>query len=266
MVFSYQGVELIGMTAAETKDRETVIPKAINSVPWRIGIFYVGTLIVLMSLFPWDQFSADESPFVKSFSQIGLPAAMRRHELRCPRLRPVGVQRRAVQQRTPAQEARRGRARAQGVQEDQPWSRACGRHHRLRHSDARRRRGQRDRPGEGVLVHLVGRHPGRNLELGVIVVCHLVYRRRVERGEAPASTFRLPYAKALCWATLAFLAALTVLLAFDEGQRIALYALPVWAAVLIGGYRMSSRNAAREEPILSPGTERAVSRESVHWC
>lgn len=75
MVFSYQGVELIGMTAAETKDRETVIPKAINSVPWRIGIFYVGTLIVLMSLFPWDQFSADESPFVKSFSQIGLPAA-----------------------------------------------------------------------------------------------------------------------------------------------------------------------------------------------
>ncbi|GAQ64214.1 D-alanine/D-serine/glycine permease [Streptomyces scabiei] len=58
-----------------------------------------------------------------------------------------------------------------------------------------------------------------------------------------------PYAKALCWSTLAFLAALTVLLAFDEGQRIALYALPVWAAVLIGGYRMSSRNAARKEHV-----------------
>ncbi|MFE7399009.1 hypothetical protein [Streptomyces sp. NPDC057557] len=84
---------------------------------------------------------------------------------------------------------------------------------------------------------------------GVIVVCHLVYRRRVERGEAPASTFRLPYAKALCRATLAFLAALTILLAFDEGRRIALYAPPVWAAVLIGSYRMSSPDAARKEHV-----------------
>ncbi|GCE37931.1 D-serine/D-alanine/glycine transporter [Rhodococcus wratislaviensis] len=83
---------------------------------------------------------------------------------------------------------------------------------------------------------------------GVIVACHFVYRRRVERGEAPASSFKLPLATPLCWATLAFLAAVTVLLAFDEGQRIALYALPIWVAVLLAGYYLSARRTPPTHP------------------
>jgi AAT family amino acid transporter len=80
---------------------------------------------------------------------------------------------------------------------------------------------------------------------GIIVVCHLVYRRRVKNGEIPESSFKLPFAKPLCWATLFFLAFVTVLLGFDEGQRVALYALPLWAVILVGGYFSTVKWKAR---------------------
>jgi amino acid transporter len=72
-VFSYQGAELVGMTAVETRDRERTIPKAINSVPLRIILFYVGSLAVLMSVIPWTSFNSDDSPFVQALAQIGVP-------------------------------------------------------------------------------------------------------------------------------------------------------------------------------------------------
>ena len=49
-VYSFIGIELIGVTAGETKDPRNVIPKAINNVPIRILLFYVGGLLVIMSV------------------------------------------------------------------------------------------------------------------------------------------------------------------------------------------------------------------------
>lgn len=74
-VFSFVGIEMIGVTAGETKDPESTIPKAINSVPIRILIFYVGALAVIMSIIPWDKVNPDNSPFVKLFTLIGIPFA-----------------------------------------------------------------------------------------------------------------------------------------------------------------------------------------------
>lgn len=73
--FSFVGIELIGVTAGETKDPKTIIPKAINSVPLRILVFYVGALAVIMSIIPWTQINPDDSPFVKLFALIGIPFA-----------------------------------------------------------------------------------------------------------------------------------------------------------------------------------------------
>ena len=66
-LFSFVGIEMIGVTAGETKDPEKTIPKAINSVPIRILIFYVGALAVIMSIIPWDKVDPDNSPFVRLF-------------------------------------------------------------------------------------------------------------------------------------------------------------------------------------------------------
>ena len=75
VMFSFGGVELIGITAGEAKDPKTSIPKAINQVIWRIIIFYVGALLVLTIIYPWDQVGTTGSPFVEIFSKLGIPAA-----------------------------------------------------------------------------------------------------------------------------------------------------------------------------------------------
>ncbi|MBM7059651.1 amino acid permease [Pseudomonas sp. UL073] len=84
IMFSFGGLELVGITAAEASEPKTVIPKAINQVVYRILIFYVGALAVLLALYPWDQLLAtlnasgdaySGSPFVQIFSLIGSDVA-----------------------------------------------------------------------------------------------------------------------------------------------------------------------------------------------
>lgn len=84
IMFSFGGLELVGITAAEAADPRTVIPKAINQVVYRILIFYIGALTVLLTLYPWDSLletlgsAADPysgSPFVQIFSLIGSDTA-----------------------------------------------------------------------------------------------------------------------------------------------------------------------------------------------
>ncbi|MHB1370485.1 MAG: amino acid permease [Pseudomonadaceae bacterium] len=84
IMFSFGGLELVGITAAEAADPKTVIPKAINQVVYRILIFYIGALTVLLTLYPWDSLletlgsAADPysgSPFVQIFSLIGSDTA-----------------------------------------------------------------------------------------------------------------------------------------------------------------------------------------------
>ena len=74
-VYSFIGIELIGVTAGETKNPEETIPKAINNVPIRILLFYIGGLLVIMSVIPWFKVDPDSSPFVKLFTLIGVPFA-----------------------------------------------------------------------------------------------------------------------------------------------------------------------------------------------
>jgi D-serine/D-alanine/glycine transporter len=75
VVFAFAGIELVGLTAGETEDPERVIPKAINNIPIRIIIFYIGALIVIMSIYPWNSINPDKSPFVQVFAAVGIAAA-----------------------------------------------------------------------------------------------------------------------------------------------------------------------------------------------
>src|SRR6185312_17461385 len=75
VTFAYQGVELIGITAGEAANPEVVLPKATNGITFRILIFYIGALLVIMSLVPWTELSPDTSPFVFVFEKMHIPAA-----------------------------------------------------------------------------------------------------------------------------------------------------------------------------------------------
>ena len=75
LMFAFGGIELIGMTAAEAENPEKSIPQAVNRVIFRILVFYVASLAIIMSLIPWNQLDLgglDKSPFVMIFSQLGL--------------------------------------------------------------------------------------------------------------------------------------------------------------------------------------------------
>lgn len=75
LMFAFGGIELIGMAAAEADNPQKSIPKAINQVVFRILIFYVGSLTILLSLVPWNELQLgglDKSPFVMIFSQLGI--------------------------------------------------------------------------------------------------------------------------------------------------------------------------------------------------
>ncbi|MDV3126306.1 D-serine/D-alanine/glycine transporter [Mycobacterium sp. 21AC1] len=73
--FAFVGIELVGTTAAEAKDPERNLPRAINSIPVRVMLFYVAALAIIISVTPWREISADNSPFVAMFSLAGLGVA-----------------------------------------------------------------------------------------------------------------------------------------------------------------------------------------------
>jgi len=75
VTFAFLGIELIGVTAGEAKNPDKVIPSAIKKVFWRIMIFYVGALTVIMSLYPWNEIGTKGSPFVMTFASLGIAAA-----------------------------------------------------------------------------------------------------------------------------------------------------------------------------------------------
>lgn len=252
VIFAYQGVELLGMTAAECRDRETVLPKAINSVPLRILIFYVGSLLVLLSLFPWSDFSASHSPFVQAFSSIGISAA-------------GGIMNFVVL--TSALSSCSSGLYSNGrllkrLSDDRMAPAGLG------------RTSSRHVPARGILlsggcmllaVAVNAVVPEKAFIYitsvatiggiwcwGIILVSHMAYRKRVRQGLAAPSPFRLPWAGLLCVATLAFLAFVTCLLALDADQRVALYALPLWAVILVGGYFLFGRRAMSAQPEPEP--------------
>ena len=74
-VFAFVGIELVGTTAAETANPMRNLPKAINSIPVRIIVFYVLALAAIMCVTPWRQVMPDQSPFVQLFMLAGVPAA-----------------------------------------------------------------------------------------------------------------------------------------------------------------------------------------------
>ena len=75
VVFAYAAVELVGTAAGETAEPHKIMPRAINSVIFRIALFYVGSLVLLGLLLPYSAYKPGESPFVTFFSKIGFEGA-----------------------------------------------------------------------------------------------------------------------------------------------------------------------------------------------
>lgn len=75
VIFSFFGAEIAAIAAGESENPERGVMTAINSVVWRILIFFIGSIAILVMLLPWDSANALSSPFVTVFDMAGIPAA-----------------------------------------------------------------------------------------------------------------------------------------------------------------------------------------------
>ncbi|GAA1866214.1 amino acid permease [Pseudonocardia ailaonensis] len=72
VVFAYAAIEMVGVAAGEMADPKREVPKAVNAVVFRIGVFYVGSILLLVSMLPTSQYTSGTSPFVSVFGALGL--------------------------------------------------------------------------------------------------------------------------------------------------------------------------------------------------
>uniref|UniRef100_B0T9J7 Amino acid permease-associated region n=1 Tax=Caulobacter sp. (strain K31) TaxID=366602 RepID=B0T9J7_CAUSK len=238
-IFGFGGVEMIGLAVQDGADPRRSAPKVINGVIWRILVFYIGALAVIMMIFPWTQLDPRQSPFVAVFASLGLPAA-------------AGVINAVVltaalsscnsglysASRMLAALARQGQA---------PSSLAARADHRV--------------PTRAVLVSIAGLGLGVALNYalpdrafgylvsalaalilwiwGVILVSHLRYRRRLAAlGQAPGA-FAMPGGVGANVATLGFLVLVAAILALDPASQMIFAIAAGWFALLAIIYRLT---------------------------
>lgn len=75
VIYSFGGIEVIGITATEAKEPAKALPKAINAIPARIVLFYVMSIAVMLALYPWQKIGLDGSPFVTICEALGIHSA-----------------------------------------------------------------------------------------------------------------------------------------------------------------------------------------------
>ena len=73
VVFAYAAIEMVGVAAGEMEDSEDArCPKAVNAVIFRIGVFYCGSILLLVSMLPTTEYTSGTSPFVTVFERMGM--------------------------------------------------------------------------------------------------------------------------------------------------------------------------------------------------
>ncbi|MEU2654866.1 amino acid permease [Streptomyces sp. NPDC007325] len=76
VVFSFMGSEIVTLAAGESEDPRRAVTKATNSVIWRIGIFYLGSIFVVLTLLPWnDKSITEKGSYVAALDSIGIANA-----------------------------------------------------------------------------------------------------------------------------------------------------------------------------------------------
>ncbi len=242
IMFSFGGLELVGITAAEADDPQHSIPRATNQVIYRILIFYIGALGVLLSLYPWEKVVSGGSPFVLIFHALSsdvvanvlnvvvLTAALSVYNsgVYCNSRMLYGLAKQGNAPKGLLYVNRRGIPLA-ALGASALATAAC------------------------VLINYF--MPGKAFELlmGLVVsaliinwamisLIHLKFRqaKRADRQETRFKSLGYPFTNYLC---LVFMAGILVVMYLTPGLRLSVYLIPVWLAVLAIGYRFRQKNA-----------------------
>jgi L-asparagine permease len=249
VIFAYAALELVGVAAGETAEPEKVVPRAVNSIMWRVGVFYVGSVVLLSMLLPWNKYTAGESPFVTVLSNIGVPAA-------------GGVMNLVVL--TAAMSSLNSGLYSTGrILRSMAMSGSAPKFTGVMS------RSQVPYGGilltSGICVLGVGLNfvvPAEAFEIvlnfaaigilstwGMIMICHLLFWQKTQKGELARPGYRLPGSPWTELVTLAFLASVLVLMYADGGAgRTTVLCLPLIVGVLVAGWFGIRGRVARKSP------------------
>ncbi len=242
VMFSYLGIEIIGVTAGEAAHPEKTIPAAIDKVFWRILIFYVLALSVIMSIYPWDQIGTIGSPFVLTFSKLGISTA-------------AGIINFVVL--TAALSSCNSGLFSTGrmlynlaLQGKAPKFFAKLSDHLV--------------PANGILVssfflligvvlnYLVPAEVftyvtsvatfGALWIWGIILMVQIKFRETLSKEQIANLHYPMPHSPYSSWICIAFFIFVAIIMFFKEDTRIALYIAPIWFAGVIASYYMNGLN------------------------
>ncbi|MER8090249.1 amino acid permease [Streptomyces sp. NPDC094048] len=245
VVFAYAALELCGVAAGETENPEKIMPKAINSIIWRVALFYVGSVILLSLLLPYTAYAAGQSPFVTVFDKLGIPGA-------------AGVMNLVVL--TAALSSLNSGLYSTGrILRSMSLSGSAPKFTGVMNRGGVPYGGILLTAGFGVLgVMLNYIMPGKAFELvlnfasigvlgtwAMIMVCSLLFWRAARNGRVRRPGYQLPGAPYTQLVTLAFLATVVVLMWLDGGvSRTTVLCLPLLGAALVAGWYAVRRRVA----------------------
>jgi AAT family amino acid transporter/D-serine/D-alanine/glycine transporter len=236
VMFAYSGVELIGVTAGEAANPEVALPRATNGIIFRILLFYVGALVIIMALVPWTELSPDTSPFVFVFEKMRIPAAASIINLVVITAAASSCNSGLFSTgRMLYSLALRGHAPRAFATLNNRHVPAAGIHA----SAAAMLIGV-------VLNYLVPDNVfiwvtsialiGTLWTWAIIMVSHWNYRRAVQAGSAKASSYRMPGAPYANGFVVAVMILVAAMLWLQPDTRVALYVAPFWFGLLALGY------------------------------
>ncbi|MBE5251262.1 aromatic amino acid transporter AroP [Mixta mediterraneensis] len=240
IMFSFGGLELVGITAAEADNPETSIPKATNQVLWRILIFYIGSLAVLLSLMPWTRVTAETSPFVFIFHELGdatvanalnvviLTAALSVYNscVYCNSRMLFGLAQQGNAPKALLNVNRQG-VPVMTILVSAVATALCVLINYLM-------------PGEafGLLMSLVV--SALVINWAMISLAHLKFRKKKDQ-QGVTTRFRALFYPVGNWVCLVFLAGILALMAITPGMAISVWLIPVWLVILGIGYMVKKQ-------------------------
>ncbi|MEV6398764.1 amino acid permease [Streptomyces sp. NPDC051907] len=248
VVFAYASVELCGVAAGETENPEKIMPKAVNSIMWRVGLFYVGSVVLLALLLPYTAYSGDQSPFVTVFAKLGIPGAADVMNL--------------VVLTAALSSLNSGLYSTGRILRSMSMSGSAPKFTGVMNKGGVPYGGILLTAGFGVLgVVLNYVMPGEAFELvlnfasigiigtwGMIMLCSLLFWHRSKDGRVTRPSYQLPWAPYTQIATMVFLASVLGLMWMDgDISRKTVNCLPLIAAALVGGWFLVRKRVAQTE-------------------
>ena len=263
-LFAFGGVELVGTAAAETKDPEKVMPRAINSIPIRVMLFYVGALAIIMAVNPWRTIDAGSSPFIGMFTLAGLGIA--------------AIVVNIVVLTSAASSAN------SGIYSTSRMVYGLAGHGNAPKVFAKLSKNKVPQnalmfscvfmlfavvmlyAGDSVMGAFVIVTSVASVIIiftwSMIMVCYIVYRRRRPHLHAQSS-FKLPGSTFMPYVVLVFFALMVVALAGDPDTRLGLYVVPLWFVLLGAAWNFQRKTPLQQARIAEWKAEQVVLVETV---